>query len=592
MPTATGRAFTTANFLANLAALKAINFGSSDPNGTWFIVPNQTTNNVEIWVWEPTSTATTNEIDVVRPDSIVSNTPGRCIQRLKFDASSLGGILAAIAALNTAGLIERTAAGSAAIVGLGAFGRSFLGSTNDSGARTALGLDQINNTSDANKPVSTLQLTALNLKANLASPTFTGTPFVPTATAGTNTTQAASTAFVTTGLALKANLVSPTFTGTPSVPTAVPGTNTTQAASTAFVATAVASLVGSSPTVLDTLGELATALGNDPNFATTIIASLATKAPSNSPVFTGLASFANAIYASQVFNGYVSNTNNKSLTDTDFVNPQMGKVFNFIGTDYTPIIDPGTTWSGSAVDVSANGTVNLTSISTGAFFRFRHLGTSTLTTAQGVRLIGLNFSTGNVTNLTGAYFAARNDSTGSVTNLIGGEFVATSASAGIATTLLGGKFTASITNANATTTTLIGGQFIVGANNTVPATIAIGVDIPNITGTAITKIPLRVGTGGSSYFNDTTVSTSPTTGALIVAGVGVGGGNIFATGNIQGTQFQVGGVKVLGARDTGWTTGTGTPNKGSFAADTATLLQVSQRLLAFEQMARAMGFIN
>lgn len=277
MPTATGRAFTTANFLANLAALKAINFGSSDPNGTWFVVPNQTTNNVEIWVWEPTSTATTNEIDVIRPDSIVSNTPGRCIQRLKFDASSLGGILAAIAALNTAGLIERTADGSAAIVGLGAFGRSFLGSATDSGARTTLGLGSVNNTSDVQKPVSSLQQTAFDLKANLASPTFTGTPLVPTATAGTSTTQAASTAFVTTGLALKANLASPTFTGVPSVPTAVAGTNTTQAASTAFVGAAVAALVNSSPAVLDTLGELATALGNDPNFATTITANIGTK---------------------------------------------------------------------------------------------------------------------------------------------------------------------------------------------------------------------------------------------------------------------------------------------------------------------------
>lgn len=207
MPTATGRAFTTANFLTNLAALKAINFGGSDPNGTWFIVPNQTTNNVEIWVWEPASTAVTNEIDVIRPDSIISNAPGRCIQRLRFDASSLGGILAAIVALNTAGLIERTASGSAAIVGLGAFGRSFLGSISDSSARTALGLDQVTNTSDASKPVSTAQLTALNLKANLASPTFTGTPSVPTAVAGTNTTQAANTAFVTSGLASKADLV-------------------------------------------------------------------------------------------------------------------------------------------------------------------------------------------------------------------------------------------------------------------------------------------------------------------------------------------------------------------------------------------------
>lgn len=41
---------------------------------------------------------------------------------------------------------------------------------------------------------------SLNLKANLASPTFTGTPKAPTATAGTNTTQVATTAFVHTAV--------------------------------------------------------------------------------------------------------------------------------------------------------------------------------------------------------------------------------------------------------------------------------------------------------------------------------------------------------------------------------------------------------
>lgn len=59
-----------------------------------------------------------------------------------------------------------------------------------------VGLGNVDNTSDANKPVSTAQQTALNLKANLAGPTFTGTPAAPTAAPGTNTTQIATTAFV------------------------------------------------------------------------------------------------------------------------------------------------------------------------------------------------------------------------------------------------------------------------------------------------------------------------------------------------------------------------------------------------------------
>lgn len=81
-------------------------------------------------------------------------------------------------------------------------------------------------------------------KADIASPTFTGTPAAPTASSGTNTTQIATTAFVNTEIAAdiagKANIASPTFTGTPAAPTASSGTNTTQLATTAFVTTAVA----------------------------------------------------------------------------------------------------------------------------------------------------------------------------------------------------------------------------------------------------------------------------------------------------------------------------------------------------------------
>ena len=71
------------------------------------------------------------------------------------------------------------------------------------------------------------------------SPAFIGTPTAPTAAAGTNTTQLATTAFVTTADNLKANINSPTFTGVPSAPTAFPGTNTEQLANTAFVKAAV-----------------------------------------------------------------------------------------------------------------------------------------------------------------------------------------------------------------------------------------------------------------------------------------------------------------------------------------------------------------
>lgn len=59
-----------------------------------------------------------------------------------------------------------------------------------------VGLGNVDDTSDANKPVSTATQTALNLKANLASPVFTGTPSIPSVEAGVNTTQIANTAYV------------------------------------------------------------------------------------------------------------------------------------------------------------------------------------------------------------------------------------------------------------------------------------------------------------------------------------------------------------------------------------------------------------
>lgn len=62
--------------------------------------------------------------------------------------------------------------------------------------KAQVGLGSADNTADASKPVSTAQQTALDLKANLASPTFTGAPSVPTAATATNDTQAASTAYV------------------------------------------------------------------------------------------------------------------------------------------------------------------------------------------------------------------------------------------------------------------------------------------------------------------------------------------------------------------------------------------------------------
>ncbi|ELM1616824.1 tail fiber protein, partial [Escherichia coli] len=79
----------------------------------------------------------------------------------------------------------------------------------------------------------------------------------------------------------KAPLDSPAFTGTPTAPTPPDDATGLEMANAAFVRKLLAALVGSSPEALDTLNELAAALGNDPNFATTVTKALAGKQPLN-----------------------------------------------------------------------------------------------------------------------------------------------------------------------------------------------------------------------------------------------------------------------------------------------------------------------
>jgi hypothetical protein len=105
--------------------------------------------------------------------------------------------------------------------------------------KSMVGLGNVDNTTDALKPVSTATQTELDLKAPLASPALTGVPTAPTAT------------------------------GT---------TNTTQIATTAFVQEKINGLVDGAPEMLNTLNELAAALADNENFASEITNTLALKA--------------------------------------------------------------------------------------------------------------------------------------------------------------------------------------------------------------------------------------------------------------------------------------------------------------------------
>jgi hypothetical protein len=192
---------------------------------------------------------------------------------------------------------------------------------------TMVGLGNVNNTADTAKPVSTDQQTALDLKANIASPTFTGNVTIP---AG-----ASISGF--------AKLASPTLTGIPTAPTAALSTDTTQLATTAFVRAEVANLVNSAGATLDTLGEIATALGNDANLSTTLTNSIALKAPLESPTFTGTVTLpANTVTSSMILDGTIVNVDinssaaiaysklslSNSITTTDLVSGPARGGFN------------------------------------------------------------------------------------------------------------------------------------------------------------------------------------------------------------------------------------------------------------------------
>lgn len=126
-----------------------------------------------------------------------------------------------------------------------------------------------------------------------------------------------------TALGLKAPLNSPTFTGIPAAPTAAGGTNTTQIATTAFVRAEVAAIVDTAPGTLDTLNELAAALGDDPNFATTVTNALALKAPLASPTFTGTLTYDAGIGTSLRLGGAALGSDKLAVTGTTTLNGKL-----------------------------------------------------------------------------------------------------------------------------------------------------------------------------------------------------------------------------------------------------------------------------
>jgi len=170
--------------------------------------------------------------------------------------------------------------------------------------KAAVGLGNVDNTSDANKPISSATQTALDLKADLASPTFTGDPKAPTPVTSDNDTSLATTAFVRAAITTYspppdlsgyAPLASPTFTGDPKAPTPTAGDNDTSIATTAFVTAAVATAGGAYLPLAG--GTLTGNLLFSPD-ATVNIGASSTSRPNN--IYAGTSVFAQqSLYASQ-----------------------------------------------------------------------------------------------------------------------------------------------------------------------------------------------------------------------------------------------------------------------------------------------------
>ncbi len=344
----------------------------------------------------------------------------------------------------------------------------------------------------------------------------------------------------------------PTFTGTVSVPTPAPSSNTTVAASTAYVTaaitTAVNGLINGAGAALDTLDELAAALGDDANFASTVTSNLALKAPLASPTFTGTVT----IPAGASIDGYAL------LNSPSFTTPTLG-VATATTINKVTITAPAT----SATLTIANGktfTVNNSITLGGTDSTSITLPSTTGTVALnnqnfyiGTTQVAINRTSGNlvltgITSIDGN--AATATSAGKSTNLTGGN----------STTLLGTIHyqsdvdISSVLSPNTSTTKKFLRQTGDGTNGAAPAwdtvtatDVGLGnvtneskatmFESPTFTGTVSGVTATMVGLGNVTNESKATMFESPTfTGTVSgVTATHVGLGNV--TNESKATMF-------------------------------------------------------
>ena len=344
---------------------------------------------------------------------------------------------------------------------------------------------------------------------------------------------------------------SPTFTGTVTVPTAPNNSNTTIAASTAFVtnavSTAVSGLLNAAPTALDTLNELAAALGNDANFAASVTTSLGLKADKASPTFTGTVT----IPAGASISGYAL------LNSPSFTTPTLG-VATATSINKLSITAPATGSTLAIADgktFTVNNTITLSGTDSTTITLPSTTGTVALnnqTFYVGTTQIAINRSSGSQT-LNGISIdgnAATATSAGKSTNLTGGN----------STTLLGtihyqsDTDVSSVLSPNTSTTRKFLRQTGDGSNGAAPAWDTVTqTDVglanvtneskatmftnPTFTGTVSGVTATHVGLGNVTNESKATMFTNPTfTGTVSgISATMVGLGNV--TNESKSTMF-------------------------------------------------------
>ncbi len=231
------------------------------------------------------------------------------------------------------------------------------------------------------------------------------------------------------------------LTGVPTAPTASSGTISTQLATTAFVqtavSTAVSSLVASAPDALDTLNELALALGSDANFSATIATSIGQKASLSGATFTGAV---NGITKGMVGLGDVNNTSDAAKPISTLQQTALDLK--------APLLNPALT--GVPTAPTASNSSNDTTIATTAFVKTSISSISTTVTAA-------NSATDSANSAATSANAAALSATGAAASATGAASSATTAAtsantaAASATAAAGSATTAATSATNAAT---------------------------------------------------------------------------------------------------------------------------------------------